>query len=75
MHPLAGTYTFATSVPLLGSFTVDVPVAALAEEAAPALLGSVSQQLKRQLPWVVLGLLCVATAGAVVANLLVPSRR
>lgn len=36
MSSLSGTYTFQTSLPLMSSFTADVPVAAMVGEAVDA---------------------------------------
>jgi hypothetical protein len=75
MRGLAGTYSFRTNVPLLGTVQVDVPVEELVAEASPALAQAVRKEVKRAAPWLIAAGLGLTVTGAVIANLLVGRRR
>jgi NAD(P)H-hydrate repair Nnr-like enzyme with NAD(P)H-hydrate epimerase domain len=75
MRALAGTYSFATNVPLLGTVQVEVPVEEMMAEASPALAEAVRKEAKRAAPWLLAVGLGLTVTGAVIANLLVGRRR
>ena len=72
MHRGLGTpYTLNTDLPLLPRVTVDVPLAQMAEEAAPAFWRGSRPQMFGLLA----GGLLLVVVGSVVGNLIVPGVR
>jgi hypothetical protein len=72
---LGTTYQFATSLPLMRSFTVDMPVAAMTEEAMQTVRSDLGAFVKDNIPWIVGAMLGTALVGGVLANWIVPGRR
>jgi len=68
---LGTSYHIGTNLPLMQSFTVDLPVAEMTEEA----MGVVRAEVKEMLPWIALGAVVAGFAGAAIANFIVPGGR
>ena len=65
------TYDFSSSVPLLGRFSVDMPIAAMTQESVETM----RQEVKADLPWIIVTTVVSAFVGASLANWIVPGRR
>lgn len=71
---LGTTYQFQSSLPLLGRFSVDMPVASMTAEAMQTARVELRAELRAAAPWVVAGALLAAFLGAAAANWIVPAR-
>jgi len=67
---LGTTYNFSSSLPLLGQFSVDMPIAAMTGEA----MQTVRSELRSMLPWILGGAVVSAFAGAALAMWIVPGK-
>ena len=72
---LGTSYDFQSSLPLLGRFSVDMPIAAMTAEAMQTVREQVREEVKGYWPMLLVAAVGASFVGAVLANWLVPARR
>lgn len=72
---LGTSYQFGTSLPLMSSFSVDMPIEAMTAEAMQTVRSELGDIAKRNIPWIVALMLGSAFVGGVLANWIVPGGR
>jgi hypothetical protein len=72
---LGTSYQFTTSLPLMSSFSVDMPVQAMTEEAMQTVRAELDDIIKDNIPWIVGAMLGAAFVGGALANWIVPGSR